>query len=1575
MSSEALWIRWSKIKAEFLAEVRSLHVSRIADDDNISRAGRFLQARLEAASSAADYPSLHDLVRLLRVRRPACTNIRDEDDSIIEGGELRRRAYSIYQRRFSREPSDPIAAADAEIAAAIRRLPLGRAPGWDDLPCEFLIAYEDFLVEALRRVFEASKLRGDLLSSIRRSTICLLPKSNGGPGLSAYRPISLPTADYRVLGNILLQRLWLHLPVLVPRCQTYAVPGRSPSWNVARIADEIHMAKKNGSELAVISTDLESAFDTLNRSFLVSLMVSSQLPPAFIEWFLLLYAGADAAGCAVSAALFSLATGPLLVRLERALGPRNVLAYADDIVLLIRRDELFDVVRNIFVDFRRASGIDVNFAKSRGLWCGAWQVRSDAQLGISWTSEQFQGAITRWVPFTRGLSLVGRARAANYLVLSTVVHHLHGYLPTDSTIAKLNARLSPWAAFTIIQWPPDLQSWIFGHDLEDNALAIMTSAKTRIYKYFLALELRGVQEDSLLADLVEQGKQLPMEEQDDGFTLVNHERKRPSNTAAERKSKRGRVQPAATKPTVPPPANKNRVQRCTKTLHKQANFRAKSAAGQVDQCVYLEFSPEFSQALYFMALEAKLGNGCVYQLSKMEGHILVCLSSLQLSERLIEEDLDMKRPLCEPFLQGKRLHGSPWATCPSITLHDGVRLSQIPARLDIKTKGVITPVNATKVISLDEDRDLCHGYSAVVVPLTTTVGSGLACVLAPGVVIHWQQILWPGKMAVIDLTVREVSMTCVNAHVSQAPEESFSLLHIIVALAREEGAWILGDLNISEESAKDLASGSAEPLAELLDQADLVDVATFFDAALEHTRVATIDQGRSGRGDKITHACLGRSLRARRRSSSTSTDNDGNAISGGQLRQSIADFLDEMTPMEFDEWDELFLVEISHDQIAAVIHLLPNVRVSGWDGLPCEFVKAFEELFTEVLWQVFKASRLRGALPPSSRRSKPTNDHYRVLSGVLMARLRSHLPNLVPDCQTYAVPGRSSSWNIARVSEEAAGASIHNTSPPIISLDLKSAFDTLSRSYQFALLEKLGCNLPSKGGLLSSTGSRRLHPGRRCINEGLLASQRGEAGLPSQRRAPQHWSWATATPPREDPGSVVAYADDIVLFIRDAQFELVPLIFEEFRMASGVAVNFSKSCELWCGSWKHRTDSTLGISWTSELLTVLGCPITTRNTVSSQASYLMRLLERIIASLARLARFVCGTSRVSWLPGRILARPGSDGGVGLLDIAGQLRLACLKGVQASLRGAANGNSWLRLLNLWEAASSILGLDQRVLHSAILRSPRLRDDNRFLRAARPAGSRGLATGDCRGLLQWRLCPSALNAGRAPGRAASGDLLLTSPAGKRQLQLSCGWTPTVDVPRSIPWADLRRNCFSGHDADVALRLAFYALPHPASRRTLYAAYGSSDGSLTHSYWSCRATWFFGVGLHPEAMKITSVVKATIYKYQLGLEVGNANQYIDLPTLWENTLQTIGGGVFPVVGATKEDYFTNFEQYLKDVMRGLAVPRIEQDIIAPIDSSCATSTFLHRLEQADKIHRRILALPRQPASTMSHGNHRKK
>ncbi|UYV68450.1 hypothetical protein LAZ67_5004362 [Cordylochernes scorpioides] len=211
-----------------------------------------------------------------------------------------------------------------------------------------------------------------------------------------------------------------------------------------------------------------------------------------------------------------------------------------------------------------------------------------------------------------------------------------------------------------------------------------------------------------------------------------------------------------------------------------------------------------------------------------------------------------------------------------------------------------------------------------------------------------------------------------------------SQLQIIAALACGESAWILGDLNISDESAKDLASGSTESLAELLDQADLFDVATFFDAALEHTRVATI-------GSRVDARRLDRIL----------------------LPSGFCGRVAQYQTIDYAYSDHCaVLIQVGDPSImaiiAAAIHPLPNGRSSGGNGLPFEFVKAFEDFFAEVLCQVFEASRSCGALTPSSRRSKVIL-LPKLLSGVLMGRLHSHLTYPIPECQTYVVKGRSSS--------------------------------------------------------------------------------------------------------------------------------------------------------------------------------------------------------------------------------------------------------------------------------------------------------------------------------------------------------------------------------------------------------------------------------------------------------------------------------------------------------------------------------------------------------------------------------------
>ncbi|UYV84519.1 hypothetical protein LAZ67_X002432 [Cordylochernes scorpioides] len=227
-------------------------------------------------------------------------------------------------------------------------------------------------------------------------------------------------------------------------------------------------------------------------------------------------------------------------------------------------------------------------------------------------------------------------------------------------------------------------------------------------------------------------------------------------------TKKGCIQPSRIPPNSSRPRatlRPSKVHECQTTRQNQAIFRARSAAGQADHCISLEFCPDFAQEQYFRALEAKLGKGTVYQLMMMERHILVGLSSMQLADRLIDEGLDIEDATLRAFPLRKRaerlvldnvpffvedadlvaalrlygqvtsiiqkmmqLEDSCWADARReafIILRDGIRLSQIPARLDVKSNGMVTHIYVTYDIKCS----LClkHGHKRANCPRKTGV--------------------------------------------------------------------------------------------------------------------------------------------------------------------------------------------------------------------------------------------------------------------------------------------------------------------------------------------------------------------------------------------------------------------------------------------------------------------------------------------------------------------------------------------------------------------------------------------------------------------------------------------------------------------------------------------------------------------------------------------------------------------------------------------------------------------------------------------------------------------------------------
>ena len=64
--------------------------------------------------------------------------------------------------------------------------------------------------------------------------------------------------------------------------------------------------------------------------------------------------------------------------------------YADDTSLIVSSDDAIKAVFETYALFERASGSNLNQAKSKGLWLGGWCGRSDPPVALEWSSSKIK---------------------------------------------------------------------------------------------------------------------------------------------------------------------------------------------------------------------------------------------------------------------------------------------------------------------------------------------------------------------------------------------------------------------------------------------------------------------------------------------------------------------------------------------------------------------------------------------------------------------------------------------------------------------------------------------------------------------------------------------------------------------------------------------------------------------------------------------------------------------------------------------------------------------------------------------------------------------------------------------------------------------------------------------------------------------------------------------------------------------------------------------------------------------------------------------------------------------------------
>ncbi|UYV73337.1 hypothetical protein LAZ67_10002771 [Cordylochernes scorpioides] len=221
---------------------------------------------------------------------------------------------------------------------------------------------------------------------------------------------------------------------------------------------------------------------------------------------------------------------------------------------------------------------------------------------------------------------------------------------------------------------------------------------------------------------------------DEDFTVIKS-RKRRRNSADSPTAAKHHSNPRGAGANSRPRSSTGWVPRAEEIKITRAHIaeaRARQASSAEDNCVYVEYSPEFEPYHYIRAVDRMIGgtnNG--FQVSKINGHYLMGLNNRGLAERLISEGIEVEGTLFRAFPFRKRAmkitvgnlpffvedstiisaltpYGRVTSIAPKlmkagpyiyndgrrdafIVLHEGVTTERLPTRLEIKIKGEVWP--------------------------------------------------------------------------------------------------------------------------------------------------------------------------------------------------------------------------------------------------------------------------------------------------------------------------------------------------------------------------------------------------------------------------------------------------------------------------------------------------------------------------------------------------------------------------------------------------------------------------------------------------------------------------------------------------------------------------------------------------------------------------------------------------------------------------------------------------------------------------------------------------------------------
>ena len=176
-----------------------------------------------------------------------------------------------------------------ECETVTQKMKLDKSPGLDGIPIEFYKTFWLILGPFLVKLYNESYQNEKLSNSQRIAVISLIHKKGNKNLLKNYRPISLTNVDYRILGQVIANRLHSVLPSLISLDQAGYVKGRFIGNNIRTIEDLLFYNNDANKDSITCFLDFQKAYDSIEWKCIFTVLKKFNFSNIFIKWITTLY--------------------------------------------------------------------------------------------------------------------------------------------------------------------------------------------------------------------------------------------------------------------------------------------------------------------------------------------------------------------------------------------------------------------------------------------------------------------------------------------------------------------------------------------------------------------------------------------------------------------------------------------------------------------------------------------------------------------------------------------------------------------------------------------------------------------------------------------------------------------------------------------------------------------------------------------------------------------------------------------------------------------------------------------------------------------------------------------------------------------------------------------------------------------------------------------------------------------------------------------------------------------------------------------------------------------------------------